>query len=114
MAARASSRRVGVRQCGYGSVEIVVVEFAVKALQDAVIELPLVACIELQLVFRVVDIANAEDVLVEKLLRTLAEVFELGRGDTRQRGSERRANRFVVALGEEVAVEDGLGAGLGD
>ena len=58
--------------------------------------------------------AEFEEMLEEELLRTLAEVFELGRGDTRQRSSKLRANRFIVLLGEEIPVEDGLGTGFGD
>ena len=74
------------------------------------IELAFVAGVELQLVLGIVDVAHAEDVLVEKLLRTLAEIFELGGGDGGDGVGEFGAQRRVVVLGEEVAVEDGLRA----
>ncbi len=102
--------RIQLRQRGGATVEIVLVELAIEALQDAVIELPFVAGVELQLVLGIVDVAHAENVLVEKLLRTLAKIFELGWRDAGQGIGEFCAERLVVVLGEEVAVEDGLGA----
>jgi hypothetical protein len=70
---------VELRQRGGGAFEIVVRQRAVKAFEDAVIELAFVARIELQLVLGIVDVAHAEDVFEEKLLRTFTEVFELRR-----------------------------------
>ena len=99
---------VELRQRGGGAIEIVVGQRAVEAFEDAVIELPFVAGVELQLVLGIVDVAHAEDVLEEKLLRTLAEIFELGGGDGGDGVGEFRAQRGVVVLGEKVAVEDGF------
>ena len=45
------------------------------------IELPFVARIHLQLVLGIVDVADAEDVLEEELLRALPEIFEVSGGD---------------------------------
>ena len=76
------------------------------------VELPFVAGVELQLVLGIVNVANAENVFVEKLLWTLAEIFELGGGDGGDGVGEFGAECCVVIVGEEVAVEDRFGPHL--
>src|SRR6185369_17527060 len=85
--------------------DVVRAQRAKEALQDAMVERALLAVIDLQLPLRIVDVDHAEDVLEQKLLRTLAEVFELSGRD--------RLQRFLEVFGEarDVAVEDGVGAG---
>jgi hypothetical protein len=70
--------------------------------QDLVIEDAFVAMVDLQLALGMVDVARAEDVLEEELLRALAKVLELGGGE---------AERGRVDAGD-VAVETASGAGF--
>src|SRR6185436_18801701 len=76
---------------------------AVETLEDAVIHRSLVAMIDLQLALGMLDVLHAEDVLQPKLLRTLAEVLELGGGE----------GALETDAGD-VAVEDGAGAAFAE
>src|SRR5438046_7186638 len=94
--------------------------------------------IDLQLALGIVEIADAEDVLEEELLRAFPEVFELGGGDggepgrsagglagwyaggspailvrSRRRGRRRTSRRAAGAPRRQIAVEDRAGAAPG-
>src|SRR6185295_17215379 len=76
---------------------------AIEALEDAVIDDALLAVVDLHLALGIVDVTDAEDVLHQKLLRTLAEVLELGGGD----GLERAARACQDDRAGEIAIEGG-------
>ena len=88
-------------------------DLPVEALQDAVIDFSLVARVHLQLVLGIFDVARAEDVLEQKLLRAFAEVFELRGRDASAAPLRAACGRPRRAGGEEVAVEHRSRAGLG-
>ena len=82
------------------------IERAVEAFQDAVIERSLLPVIDLQLTLGIVDIADAEEMLEEKLLGALAEVFELRRRDGLQCVGDEGLDLLIAAIDEQIAVEN--------
>src|SRR5205085_10100529 len=95
------------RQSALRGFVFVVSERAVEMLEDAVIDAAFVAMIDLQFALGIVEVVDAENVLEEELLGTLAEVFELRRRHIFERMRERLGVR-------DEAVEDAARSGASE
>src|SRR4029077_2607495 len=93
-----------VRQCVLRRLVVPLGQRSIERLENRVVDRPLLAMMNLQLPLRVVDVDHAEEVLEQKLLRTLPEVLELGGGDAIERLRELREQRGIGDEAVELAV----------